>query len=74
LRWFSNSIAPPSQQHREDINMAVAVSNIAGLVGGTFPLLLGVVAVRWDLVSAMWLCNVARILRSRQGPSSDNDQ
>ena len=43
----------------EDSNVALAVSNVAGLLGGALPLILGTFAAHWGLLSAMWLCAIA---------------
>jgi len=48
------------------------VSNVAGLIGGAFPLLLGVTAAHWGLPSAMWLCAAAPVVILIGLPGSDH--
>ncbi len=55
----------------DDSNVALAVSNVAGLIGGVFPLLLGSAAARWGLPSAMWLCVAAPVAILTGLPGSD---
>lgn len=54
--WYAIPQARLYTELHDDSNVVVAVSNVAGLVGATFPLLLGLAAERWGLPVAMWLC------------------
>jgi FSR family fosmidomycin resistance protein-like MFS transporter len=57
--WYAIPQARLYSELRDDSAVAVAVSNIAGLAGGTFPLLIGLAAAQWGLAAAMWLCAIA---------------
>ncbi|MFI5313582.1 MAG: MFS transporter [Candidatus Dormibacteria bacterium] len=57
--WYAIPQARLYSELRDDSTVAVAVSNIAGLAGGTFPLLIGLAAAQWGLAAAMWLCAIA---------------
>lgn len=57
--WYTITQARLYTELRDDSAVAVAVSNIAGLVGGTFPLIIGLAAAQLGLAAAMWLCAIA---------------
>jgi MFS transporter, FSR family, fosmidomycin resistance protein len=57
--WYAIPQARLYSELRDDSAVAVAVSNIAGLAGGTFPLVIGLAAAQWGLAAAMWLCAIA---------------
>jgi FSR family fosmidomycin resistance protein-like MFS transporter len=57
--WYAIPQARLYTELLDDSNVAVAMTNVAGLVGGMFPLLLGIAAERWGLPAAMWLCALA---------------
>jgi MFS transporter, FSR family, fosmidomycin resistance protein len=57
--WYAIPQARLYGELRDDSAVAVAVSNIAGLAGGTFPLIIGLAAAQWGLAAAMWLCAIA---------------
>jgi FSR family fosmidomycin resistance protein-like MFS transporter len=57
--WYAIPQARLYSELRDDSAVAVAVSNIAGLAGGTFPLVIGLAAAQWGLAAAMWLCALA---------------
>jgi FSR family fosmidomycin resistance protein-like MFS transporter len=57
--WYAIPQARLYTELRDDSAVAVAVSNVAGLAGGTFPLIIGLAAAQWGLAAAMWLCVAA---------------
>ncbi len=57
--WYAIPQARLYTELRDDSAVAVAVSNVAGLAGGTFPLIIGLAAAQWGLAAAMWLCAAA---------------
>jgi len=59
--WYAIPQGRLYSELHDDSNVTLAVSNVAGLIGGALPLLLGVAAARWGLTSAMWLCAAAPV-------------
>ncbi|HEY8676023.1 MAG TPA: MFS transporter [Candidatus Dormibacteraeota bacterium] len=59
--WYAIPQGRLYSELHENSNVALAVSNVAGLVGGSFPLILGVAAEQWGLLSAMWVCALAPV-------------
>jgi FSR family fosmidomycin resistance protein-like MFS transporter len=57
--WYAIPQARLYSELRDDSAVAVAVSNVAGMAGGTFPLIIGLAAEQWGLAAAMWLCAIA---------------
>jgi MFS transporter, FSR family, fosmidomycin resistance protein len=59
--WYAIPQGRLYSELRDDSAVAVAVSNVAGIVGGTFPLIIGLAAAQWGLATAMWLCAIAPV-------------
>lgn len=59
--WYAIPQARLYSELRDESAVAVAVSNIAGLAGGTFPLVIGLAAAQWGLGAAIWLCAIAPV-------------
>jgi FSR family fosmidomycin resistance protein-like MFS transporter len=57
--WYAIPQARLYTELRDDSAVVLALSNIAGLVGGLFPLVIGLAAAQWGLSAAMWLCAAA---------------
>ncbi len=57
--WYAIPQARLYTELRNDSAVALAVSNIAGLAGGMFPLIIGLAAAQWGLAAALWLCMLA---------------
>ena len=69
--WYAIPQGRLYSELRDDSNVALAVSNVAGLIGGTFPLILGVVAAHWGLPAALWLCAIAPVALTIGLPGPD---
>ncbi|MEO8898188.1 MAG: MFS transporter [Candidatus Dormibacter sp.] len=57
--WYAIPEGRLYTEMRDDSSVVVALSNVAGIAGGTFPLVIGVAAAQWGLAVAMWLCALA---------------